>query len=148
MLAERAHARRKVFGAGAEAADLLSRPDVFAAGAEAADLLSRPDVFAAGMAACLGSMLLVPGAWLVAAPIGLLYGIWMSTMKSRLPFRLPLSWEGLDYSNPVPGGRNRRRLGEGLLCLGNHAATNEELWLGNSDARRHAFVLGTTGAGI
>ena len=131
MLAERAHVRRKVFGAGAEAADLLS----------------RPDVFAAGMAACLGSMLLVPGAWLVAAPIGLVYGIWVSTVKSRLPFRLPLSWEGPDYSNPVPGGGNECKTGEGLLYLGNDAATNEELWLGNSDARRHAFVLGTTGAG-
>ena len=132
MLAERAHVRRKVFGAGAEAADLLS----------------RPDVFAAGMAACLGSMLLVPGAWLIAAPLGLVYGIWVSTVKSRLPFRLPQSWEGLDYSNPVPGGGNRRRLGEGLLCLDRDPATSEYLWLGNSDARRHAFVLGTTGAGI
>ena len=131
MLAERTHVRRKVFGAGAEAADLLS----------------RPDVFAAGMATCLGSMLLVPGAWLVAVPIGLVYGIWVSTMKSRLPFRLPLSWEGPDYSNPVPGGGNGHKTGEGLLYLGNDAATNEELWLGNSDARRHAFVLGTTGAG-
>ena len=131
MLAERAHVRRKVFGAGAEAADLLS----------------RPDVFAAAMAACLGSMLLVPGAWLVAVPIGLVYGIWVSTVKSRLPFRLPLSWEGPDYSNPVPGGGNECKTGEGLLYLGNDAATNEELWLGNSDARRHAFVLGTTGAG-
>ena len=132
MLAKRAHVRRKVFGAGAEAVDLLS----------------RPDVFAAAMAACLGSMLLVPGAWLVAAPLGLVYGIWVSTVKSRLPFRLPLSWEGLDYSNPVPGSGNRRRLGEGLLCFGNNAAADEELWLGNSDLRRHAFVLGTTGAGI
>ena len=132
MLAERAHMRREVFGAGAEATDLLS----------------RPDVFAAAMAACLGLMLLVPGAWLAAAPIGLVYGKWMSTVKSRLPFRLPLSWEGLDYSNPVPGGGIRHRLGEGLLCLGSDAAADEELWLGNSDARRHAFVLGTTGAGI
>ena len=132
MLAERAHVRRKVFGAGAEAADLLS----------------RPDVFVAGMAACLGSMLLVPGAWLVAVPICLVYGIWVSTVKSRLPFRLPLSWEGQDNSNLVPGGGNRRRLGEGLLCLGNDAATSQELWHGNSDARRQAFVLGTTGAGI
>ena len=132
MLAERTHVRRKVFGAGAEAADLLS----------------RPYVFAAVVAACLGLMLLVPGAWLAAAPIGLVYGIWVSTVKSRLPFRLPLSWEVPDYSNPVPGGRNGGRLGEGRLCLGSDAATSEELWLGASDARRHAFVLGTTGAAI
>ena len=131
MLAERAVVRRNVFGPWTEAAELLS----------------RPDVFAAAMAACLGLMLLVPGAWLVAVPFGLGYGTWMSTMKSRLPFRLPHSWNGPDYSNPVSGGGNKHKPGEGLLYLGNDAATNEELWLGNSDARRHALVLGTTGAG-
>ena len=131
MVAERELVRRRVFGAWAEATELLS----------------MPDVFAAAIAACLGLMLLVPGAWLVAVPLGLVYGAWMSTMKGRLPFRLPLSWNGPDYSNPMPGSGNRHKPGEGLLYLGNDAATNEELWLGNSDARRHAFVLGTTGAG-
>ena len=52
-----------------------------------------------------------------------------------------------DYSNPFPGSRRRFRKGEGLLFLGNDHSSNEELWITDSDARRHALILGTTGAG-
>ncbi len=58
-----------------------------------------------------------------------------------------MSQRSRDYSNPVPGNSRRFRRGQGLLHLGNEHGTNEELWISNSDARRHALVLGTTGAG-
>ena len=47
----------------------------------------------------------------------------------------------------MPGQSRRFRPAQGLLHLGNDQSTNEELWISNSDARRHALVLGTTGAG-
>ncbi len=131
---------------GATAARESVRRNV-AGGIGAGNLLARPDAFSASMVVCIALMALVPGAWLAAVPAALSYGLWIMTRKHRLPFRLPASWEGPDYSNPKPGAGNRHRPGEGILFLGNDAATGEELWLGNSDARRHAFVLGTTGAG-
>ena len=80
-------------------------------------------------------------------PACFLFGLWVSTQRFKLPFRLPKDWQGKDYSNPVPGSRRRFRTGQGILFLGNDYDTGEELWISNSDARRHAFVLGTTGAG-
>ena len=92
-------------------------------------------------------MPVIPGAWLAAVPLSVGYCLWMAVQKHRLPFRLPMSWKGLDYGSPLPGGNGGYRRGEGLLYLGNDYDTNEELWISNSDARRHALVLATTGAG-
>ena len=109
--------------------------------------LLHPDCYTAIAMLGLLSMPLIPGAWIAALPLILVYSAWMASQRARLPFRLPMSWKGRDYGSPLPGRTNRFRQGEGLLFLGNDASTNEELWISNSDARRHALMLATTGAG-
>ena len=89
----------------------------------------------------------IPLIWAVVIPLDLVYALWFFNQQARLPYRLPASWLKTDYSNPVPGGNGRYRKGEGLLFLGNAYDSNEELWISNDDARRHALVLGTTGSG-
>ena len=109
--------------------------------------LDHPDNLLILAVAAIFVALIVPAGWLFAFPscFGLI--IWSRTRRHRLPFRLPMSWRAPDYSNPEPGHSRRFRDGQGLLHLGNDFASNEELWITNSDARRHALVLGTTGAG-
>ena len=104
-------------------------------------------MFTAMMLASLAAMPLIPGAWLASLPIAGFLSAAMALRKTRLPYRLPLSWKGRDYGSPVPGGGRKFRSGEGLLFLGNEFGTEEEVWISNSDARRHALVLATTGAG-
>ena len=89
----------------------------------------------------------VPVIWLGIIPFITGYLWWFFKQKFRLPFRLPIAWKGQDYSNPLPGGAKGFRNGEGLLFLGNKFEDNEEIWITNDDARRHALVLGTTGSG-
>ena len=117
------------------------------AASEIVALLADPDFHRAAMIFAVASMAVVPVTWLVAAPLGIIYVIWYWCRRYRLPFRLPMQWRGPDYSNPLPGHERRFRKSLGMLYLGNDAKTGEELWLSNSDARRHALVLGTTGAG-
>ena len=111
------------------------------------DFLCRPEALSILFAMCISCAALVPGAWLVSMPLGIVFGIWATARKYRLPFRLPESWSGPDYGNAVPGGKGGYRNAEGILYLGNDMSSGEELWISNSDARRHAFILGTTGAG-
>ena len=106
-----------------------------------------PEVLAILSALCIVGAALVPGAWLVSVPLGLISGILVNTRRYRLPFRLPETWKGSDYGNAVPGGEGGYRKAEGILYLGNDMSSGEELWITNSDSRRHAFILGTTGAG-
>ncbi len=112
-------------------------------GRAARDILSHPDCLVATMLLGWLASLLIPGAWLMAIPACLIYGTWFNTLK----FRLPMGWKGRDFSSRKPGERLAFGRAEGLLLLGNKCDTNEELWLSNDDARRHAFVLGTTGSG-
>ncbi len=124
-----------------------SRPSISGVSSDIVEMLSHPDLFSIVMGATVLAIALMPGIWLAAIPFGLGYGAWFYGRKYRLPFRLPAAWTGPDYSNPEPGSVQRFRQGQGILYLGNDISTGEELWLSNSDARRHAFVLGTTGAG-
>ena len=113
----------------------------------AKSLAAHPDCFTVVSLLAILSMPAIPGAWLAAVPLIVGYCLWMAVQKHRLPFRLPMSWPGYDFGSPLPGGARGYRRGEGLLFLGNDFDTNEELWISNSDARRHALVLATTGAG-
>ncbi|MDE0114446.1 MAG: hypothetical protein OXN84_19430, partial [Albidovulum sp.] len=107
------------------------------------DFLCRPDSLAILFIACIASAALLPGAWLFSVPLALIAGVWATTRKYRLPFRLPKSWPGPDFGNEVPGGKGGYKRAEGILFLGNDMASGEELWISNGDARRHAFILGT-----
>ncbi len=111
------------------------------------EVLGHPDILAAALLAGWLAALLVSGAWMITIPACLAYGTWFNMQRFRLPFRLPLGWKGKDYSNRKPGRNAGYAKSAGLLLLGNEYDTNEELWLSNDDARRHAFVLGTTGSG-
>ena len=124
-----------------------TRKDITGVGPEIARMLARPDTFLATTIFSLGVMALVPGMWLGAVPASLAHGYWIASRRFRLPFRVPAGWGGPDYSTPDPGQGRKAKTGQGILYLGNDMSTNEELWVTNSDARRHAFVLGTTGAG-
>ncbi|MDE2674045.1 MAG: hypothetical protein OXH65_02945 [Paracoccaceae bacterium] len=110
-----------------------------------ADLLAGP---ATGLilVSVLVLMLILP---LLAIPLSLgtgCYLLWLAGKRYRLPMRVPKSWKGLDYSDNKPGSSTRYKKAEGLLFLGNDD-DGRELWISNSDARRHKFVLGTTGSG-
>ena len=109
--------------------------------------MADPAIHRATIAVLLLVMIVVPGGWLAASPLGLAYVAWYWRQQYRLPFRLPMHWGGRDPSNPEPGSRRRWRRSLGMLFLGNDAESGEELWLSDSDARRHALILGTTGAG-
>ncbi len=109
--------------------------------------VTNPDVFTVLMLTAVAAMPLIPGAWLACLPLSVLLCAAMASRKTRLPYRLPLSWKGRDYGSPLPGGGKKFRSGEGLLFLGNEIDSQEEIWISNSDARRHALVLATTGAG-
>ncbi len=61
-----------------------------------------------------------------------------------LPLKMPMGADIKDPNNDGPGRNNKP---EGILYLGNHKNTNEEIWFTNSDARTHILYLGTTGSG-
>jgi len=87
------------------------------------------------MVLCLVGMVMIPPLWPGCVLVILVYPLVMFTGRYRLPFRLPLQHRG------------PRTTGDGLLYLGNEETSGEQLWISNSDTRRHALVLGTTGSG-
>ncbi len=111
------------------------------------DTVTHPDIFTVLILLCVTSMPLIPAAWLIATPVAIVLVVIMARCKGRLPFRLPLSWTGRDYGSPVAGSDRSFQRGQGMLFLGNAFDSEEEVWISNSDARRHALVLATTGAG-
>ena len=110
-------------------------------------VLGQPETLATATVAAIIAAVLIPGSWLLTLTATFVYALWARRLRFRLPFRLPAFSTARDYSNPVPGQASEYRRGTGILYLGNDAESGEELWISNSDARRHAFVLGTTGAG-
>ena len=109
------------------------------------DMLAGP----ATGAVLLGGLCLMVLLPLLAFPASLALGcylIWVGRKRYRLPMRVPKSWGATDYSDNVPGSDTKFRQADGLMFLGNDDAARE-LWITNSDARRHKFVLGTTGSG-
>lgn len=91
-------------------------------------------------------LLALPASFFLTAPLAFTHFIWATSKRYRLHYRMPINWGGTDYSLPKPTGKGFRKA-EAILFLGNHYDTGEQLWITNSDARRHAFVLGTTGSG-
>ena len=92
-------------------------------------------------------MVVFPAGWVGIVPVTLSYYVWASGMRFRLPFRAPFSWGGDDYSELKPGSKSKYTQSDGILYLGVDQVSGEELWITNSDARRHGFILGTTGSG-
>lgn len=66
--------------------------------------------------------------------------------QERLPFRLPTTAGGLDYSDPIPGRKSFFKAG-GIFFFGNEARTGRELWIKAKDLLTHLLVFATTGGG-
>ncbi len=113
--------------------------------ARTVDILAGPATGAV-LAGGFSLMIVVPVLALPACLVLGCYLFWVASKQYRLPMRVPKSWGMVDYSDNVPGSDSRFRQAEGLLFLGNDDS-DRELWITNSDARRHKFVLGTTGSG-
>ena len=79
-------------------------------------------------------------------PLALLYAVWVLTRRVMLLLRLPKGARRKDYNHPQPGQR-KPRMSEGVVHIGSDFRTNQQLWIGNEDARQHVAVPGTTGAG-
>lgn len=111
------------------------------------DSVRDPGMIRFGLMTSAASMIFFPQAWPIIVPCAFAYHRWALSGQRRLPFRGPNSWEGEDYSDPHPKGDGSYQKASGILHLGRDQAKREELWITNSDARRHGFVLGTTGSG-
>lgn len=99
---------------------------------------------------CLVLIAIVPYLFLILPPLMAWHYLWASGQQFRLIYRMPIEYGHVDYSQPVPGqlGSPKKFMpAEGILQLGSCIETGEMLFLSNDDARRHAFMLGTTGAG-
>ena len=110
-----------------------------------ADVLKGP-ASGAILAAAAITTAVEPATIDVLAPVAVLYGVWVLTRRVILPLRLPAGARRKDYNHPQPG-RRRPRMAEGIVYIGNDYKTQQELWIGNEDARQHVAVPGTTGAG-
>ena len=100
----------------------------------------------------LGAMLLMSSIWFLFPVVTAAYLLWFVSRRSNLPFRNPMSWGGDDYSEAHPAIDGKFGKSGGILCMGvtgrtGQATRGEELWITNSDARRHMVIIGTTGSG-
>lgn len=123
------------------------RKDIRTGGEKFADNMRQPGMMRFLLMTSAASMIAFPQAWPFLVPAAFAYHRWGLAGERRLPFRGPASWEGVDYSDPSPKGDGTYQDSSGILHIGRDQATREELWITNSDARRHGFVLGTTGSG-
>jgi intracellular multiplication protein IcmO len=87
-----------------------------------------------------------PAALNLTLPLSVLYAAWVLTRRVVLPLRLPRSAKRRDWNYPDPATRKPRQAA-GSIYIGRDALTGQELWLSNDDARQHAAIPGTTGAG-
>lgn len=125
-------------------------PARVAAKRKVSDIIGTPEAVAAIMIGTVALLMIMPAAWPLALPVIAAFPFWLAGRRYRLPFRVPASWKDTDWGDRLPGKRTFRRSDHrnagGLIYLGCDDA-QRELWIGNSDARRHIFALGTTGSG-
>lgn len=122
------------------------RRDVRTGAEKFSESMRSPDMIRFILMASATSMIFLPQGWPFIVPTAFAYHRWALGGKRRLPFRGPSAWDGDDYSDPSPAGNGFSKAA-GILHIGQDQASREELWINNSDARRHGFVLGTTGSG-
>lgn len=115
-------------------------------GAKLRDALESPEATLGIVVAAGGSLILLPSLAELIILACLVYVGWISAQRYRLPFRLPIVWSGVDPGLLRPGSAEAAPAA-GILYLGQEEGTGEGLYLTNDDARRHALILGTTGAG-
>jgi len=91
------------------------------------------------------AMFVEPALVDVFVPGSILYAALVLTQRVTLPLRLPQSARMKDWNYPDPANR-RPRMAAGSLYIGTNLS-RQQLWLSSDDARQHATVPGTTGAG-
>lgn len=111
------------------------------------DALKTPTY--SSMTFLVGTMALyfVPSLYMFGDIIFILYLLFFWWLKSRdvqLPAKLPMGAPYPDVNNMTPGKNGES---EGILFIGNHQRTKQQVWFSNSDARTHILYLGTTGSG-
>lgn len=87
-----------------------------------------------------------PEFWAAAMLAAAAYSLFLASLRFRCPMRVPASWTGPDYGDRKDGSDTDFKKASGILYLGTDREGGE-LWISNSDARRHIFALGTTGSG-
>jgi hypothetical protein len=110
------------------------------------DMLCARETVVTTMASAIAMTAVFPQSWLFTVPASMAYYAWASSRKFKLPFKITQEWGGIDYGSPKPGGGGFGK-SAGMLGFGQVQDTGEELWIENGDARRHGFILGTTGSG-
>ncbi len=98
------------------------------------------------LAGAAGATFFYPACLDLTLPASLLYAGWVLTRRATAPIRLPRSAGCLDYGYPDPGTR-RARMAAGDIFIGWDQENGQEIWITNEDARQHATIPGTTGAG-
>ncbi len=93
-----------------------------------------------------GLMVIEPASVHLVVPASIGYAALVLTRRLELPMRLPRSARRLDWNYPDPGRHRRPRMAAGTIYLGRDLA-GRELWISSDDARQHATIPGTTGAG-
>ena len=108
--------------------------------------LSHPNTCLAIYGGLAAGLLLLPQYWPFLLAAGTIHSLQLSTQRYRCPMRVPASWDGPDYGDKKDGSDTAYKEASGILYLGTDRQ-GQELWITNSDARRHIFALGTTGSG-
>lgn len=93
-----------------------------------------------------GTAYLAPASATPLALAGSLYATWVLTRRLTFSIRAPRGARCRDYGLPDPATR-RPRMSAGDILIGNDQLTGDEIWITNEDARQHATIPGTTGAG-
>lgn len=115
-------------------------------GMKIADFFKDPVNSACLMFAFGISALFVPALCEYITIIGVLVFLYAYTRTSKLPFRMPLRSNALDYNDPLPG-TGKPRKARGISFYGNRKLDNDELWFNNDDMRTHTLIFGSTGSG-
>ncbi len=82
----------------------------------------------------------------LAVPISLILAMIALLSPVVLPLRLPKFANRKDRNSPSPEDR-RARPAAGIIFIGHHYRTGQQVWITNEDGRQHVVVPGTTGAG-
>lgn len=98
------------------------------------------------LSAAAGLMVIEPASVHIVVPASLGYAALVLTRRVKLPMRLPQSARMRDWNHPDPGRHRRPRVAAGTIYLGRDLS-GKELWISSDDARQHATIPGTTGAG-
>ena len=110
------------------------------------DFFTNPMSASISLIVCASSAVFFPAI----ADLCLFFGIIIFCMaffsKSKLPFKMPMFSDRLDYNDIAPGSAKPNKAG-GITFFGNDRRTNEELWFSNDDMRTHVLIFGSTGSG-